>query len=485
MRRPEDPRPGRPRRATLLAAARRLLLAAPRRGLAAAQRLAGATARPAPTWRRAAREASDVRSLRDALQRFADAPTELLVGPEPPDLPLSGWRFDWLRRYRVPVLWLAAAATFLPTVEYMFDNHRIADFLVPPLAVLVVLPLGLAGRTPLRAWRLQMLVAAAVVVVAPPLSREGPPWPPPVILVAIYVIYAVAVRVGLHLLVGIWLVTGATVVFSFVATGARATTSGEVYATLALLTVGFAYCYLIGTRRRLQHELVEGRQQQEEEQARSALLEERARIARELHDIVAHHMSVIAVRTETAPFRIPELPEAAKDDLAETSAIAREALTEMRRLLGVLRGADASVEHAPQPGMGGLDALLAAVRGAGLAVDLRVVGAARPLPSGVELSAYRIIQEALSNTLRHAPGASATVEVGYEPDRLWLRVRNEAPPGRPDHARPAQPGQGIIGMRERAAMLGGHLATGATPQGGYLVEAVLPLDGRDHATEPR
>ena len=471
MRPGNAPRPERPRRAALLGVVRRLL--------------AARTARQAPSWRRAAREASDVRSLRDALTRFADAPTELLVGPEPPDLPPGGWRFDWLRRYRVPALWLAAAATFLATVQYVLDNNRFPDVLVPALAVLVVLPLGLAGRTPLRAWRLQILVAAAVPLLAPPLSKEGPPWPPPLILVALYVLYAVAVRVDLHLLVGIWLVTDATIVWSYLAPGPRATTSGELYATIALLTVGFAYCYLIGTRRRLQHELVEGRQQQEEEQARSARLEERARIARELHDIVAHHMSVIAVRTETAPFRILELPEAAKDDLAETSAIAREALTEMRRLLGVLRGADASAEHAPQPGMERLDALLAAVRGAGLAVDLQVVGAERPLPSGVELSAYRIIQEALSNTLRHAPGASATVEVGYEPDRLWLRVRNEAPPGRRDRARPPQPGQGIIGMRERAAMLGGRLATGATPQGGYLVEAMLPLDGRDHEAEPR
>jgi signal transduction histidine kinase len=468
VRRGNVPKRERSRRAALLAAARRLLAAAWRL-------LAGTATRPAPSWRRAAREASDVRSLRDALTRFADAPTELLVGPEPPDLPPAGGRFDRLRRYRVPVLWLAAAALFLPTIKYMVDNNRIPDLLVPPLAVLIVLPLGLAGRTPLRAWRLQVPVAAAVAL--------GPPWPPPVILVAIYVVYAVAVRVELHLLVGIWLVTDATVVAGYVAPAPRAGTSGEVYATLVLLTVGLAYCYLIGTRRRLQHELVEGRHQQEEEQARSALLEERARIARELHDIVAHHMSVIAVRTETAPFRIPELPEAAKDDLAETSAIAREALTEMRRLLGVLRGADASVEHAPQPGMDRLDALLAAVRGAGLEVDLQVVGPARPLPSGVELSAYRIIQEALSNTLRHAPGAGATVEVGYEPDRLWLRVRNEAPPGRRDRGRPPQPGQGIIGMRERAAMLGGHLATGATPQGGYLVEAVLPLDGRGHGAE--
>jgi signal transduction histidine kinase len=212
-------------------------------------------------------------------------------------------------------------------------------------------------------------------------------------------------------------------------------------------------------------------------------LEERARIARELHDIVAHHMSVIAVRAETAPFRIPELPEAVKDDMAETSAIAREALTEMRRLLGVLRGADVGAEHAPQPGLDRLEGLVTAVRGAGLAVDLRITDGQRPLPAGVELSAYRILQEALSNALRHAPGAHATAEVAYEPKRLRLRVHNDPSPLRGERPPPARPGHGILGMRERAAMLGGALTAGPTPDGGYLVEAVLPLDAQ-HQQRP-
>ena len=116
------------------------------------------------------------------------------------------------------------------------------------------------------------------------------------------------------------------------------------------------------------------------------------------------------------------------------------------------------------------------MRGAGLAVDLRITDGQRPLPAGVELSAYRILQEALSNALRHAPGARATAEVAYEPDRLRLRVHNGPPPVRPDRPSPPRPGHGVLGMRERAAMLGGTLAAGPTPDGGYLVEAVLPLD---------
>jgi signal transduction histidine kinase len=447
--------------------------------------LTGGTDPRAPSWRQAAREASDVRSFKDALRRLASAPTELLVGPEPPPLPPGGGRFAWLRRYRAPVLWLAAVGTFLLSTQMLIESGGLWEPLVPFEAALIALPLGLAASTPLRAWRLQVPVAAVAPLFVPTVGWVGPPWPVTLVWVALYVTLAVAVRLRLHLLVGVWLVTDATILWSYLATGTGVGNLNEAYVAILFATVLIAYGYLIGTRRRLQSELVEGRRRQQEEQARSTLLEERARIARELHDVVAHHMSVIAVRAETAPFRIPGLPEAVKDDMAETSAIAREALTEMRRLLGVLRGADGDAERAPQPGMDRLEGLVAAVRGAGLAVDLRVVGDQRPLPSGVELSAYRIMQEALSNTLRHAPGARAAVEVHYEPGRLWLRVRNDPPPVPGDPPPPAAPGHGIVGMRERAAMLGGTLAAGPTGDGGYLVEATLPLEGsEDRAGRP-
>ena len=467
MRFRNDPAPDRARQSGWLSALRGLLSGGPRR--------------QAPTWRHTAREASDVRSLRDALGRLAGAPAELVVGPEPSPLPATGGRFGWLRRYQPLVLWLAAAGTFALSSQMLADSSGLLLVLVPVVAAAIALPLGLAVDTPLRAWRLQVVVAAATPLVVPP-PAQGPPWPVTLIVVALFVVLTVAVRLELHLLVGVWLVTDAVIVWSYVLTASRERALGEAYTAVVLLTVLVAYGYLVGTRRRLQRELVEGRQREQEQQGRSALLEERARIARELHDVVAHHMSVIAVRAETAPFRIPGLPEAVKDDMAETGAIAREALTEMRRLLGVLRGADAGAQRAPQPGMDRLEGLVAAVRGAGLAVDLRVVGVQRPMPPGVELSAYRILQEALSNALRHAPGARATVEVHHAPDRLRLRVHNHAPPGRGDRPGPASPGHGVIGMRERAAMLGGTLTAGPDGEGGYLVEAVLPLDaGRDRA----
>jgi signal transduction histidine kinase len=444
--------------------------------LALRRLLTGGPDRQVPSWRHTARQASDVRSLQDAFRRLAAAPTELVVGPEPPPLPADGGRFGWLRRYRTPVLWLAALVTFLLSSQLLLEQSSLWEIFIPVVAALIALPLGLAADTPLRAWRLQVVVAAAAPLLVPPVGWEGPPWPATMPFVAAYVTYTVAVRLDLHLLVGVWLVTYGGILWSYFVTGPRRNGLGEANVAVVFATILIAYGYLVGTRRRLQRELVEGRQREQRQQARSALLEERARIARELHDVVAHHMSVIAVRAETAPFRIPGLPDAVKDDMAETSAIAREALTEMRRLLGVLRGADTATERAPQPGMDRLEGLVGAVRGAGLAVDLRVEGTQRPLPSGVELSAYRILQEALSNTLRHAPGAHVSAEVGYEPDCLRLRVHNDPPPAGGDRPPPTSPGQGIIGMRERAAMLGGTLAAAPTAEGGYLVEAVLPLN---------
>jgi len=429
----------------------------------------------APSWRRAAREASDVRSFQDALRRLVSAPTELLVGSEPPPLPAGDGRFGWLGRYRAPILWLAAVGTFLLTTQLLLEDGRLWEILVPPVAALIALPLGLSAATPLRAWRLQVVVAAATPLLVPPGGWVGPPWLPTLVFVAMYVTYTVAVRLDLHLLVGVWLVTDATIVFGYLATGTGVDALNQAYVGILLATVLIALGYLTGTRRRLTFELVEGRRREQEEQARSTLLEERARIARELHDVVAHHMSVIAVRAETAPFRIPDLPEAVKDDMAETSAIAREALTEMRRLLGVLRGADADPERVPQPGMDRLEGLVAAVRGAGLTVDVRVGGDQRPLPPAVELSAYRILQEALSNALRHAPAAPAAVEVRYEAERLRLRVRNDRPGAPGANPVPGAAGHGIVGMRERVAMLGGTLSAGPTSDGGYLVEAALPL----------
>ncbi|MFI1185152.1 sensor histidine kinase [Streptomyces californicus] len=216
-----------------------------------------------------------------------------------------------------------------------------------------------------------------------------------------------------------------------------------------------------------------------EERAQRTVLEERNRIARELHDVVAHHMSVISIQAQVAPHLVEHPSDALRENLAGIRENALEALAELRRVLGVLRSEDAparsdDTRHAPQPGLDGLDGLVATVRSTGLSVALRTTGEPRPLPPGVELSAYRIVQEALSNVMRHAPGASAEVVIGHRPTGLAVRVVNSAP----DRRRPAAPSPGVrhglLGMSERAAMLGGELATGRTPDGGWEVTAILP-----------
>jgi signal transduction histidine kinase len=209
---------------------------------------------------------------------------------------------------------------------------------------------------------------------------------------------------------------------------------------------------------------------------------ERARIARELHDVVAHHISMIAVQAESARLATPGMPEAGARRLSDIGDTARAALTEMRRLLGVLRedagpGEPAAGRH-PQPGLRELNELLDAAREAsGTGARLILHGPPSALDPGVELAAYRIIQEALTNARRHAPGAAVDVELHYGDDALRLRVRDNGP-GPPasltgGHALPD--GHGLAGMRERAVAVGGELRTGPAPGGGFLVEAALPV----------
>ncbi|MFB4278742.1 sensor histidine kinase [Nonomuraea sp. MTCD27] len=207
---------------------------------------------------------------------------------------------------------------------------------------------------------------------------------------------------------------------------------------------------------------------------------ERARIARELHDVVAHHISMVAVQAETARLAVPGMPAAGAERLSAIGDTARAALTEMRRLLGVLReDAEAEPTWRPQPGLrlDELNELLDEAREAsGSGVRLILRGAPVELDPGVELAAYRIVQEALTNARRHAPGAAVDVELDYTGDTLHLAVRDNGPGPRATGAGGAEVGggHGLSGMRERATAVGGELRTGPAPGGGFLVEARLP-----------
>jgi signal transduction histidine kinase len=221
-----------------------------------------------------------------------------------------------------------------------------------------------------------------------------------------------------------------------------------------------------------------------EERSRRTVLEERTRIARELHDVVAHHMSVIAIQAEAAPYRVPDPPDALVTSFAAIRENAVQALSELRRVLGVLRadGLEESDPEQPQPTLARLDELVSNACAAGLAVDTTVTGVPQPLPHGVELSAFRILQEALSNAMRHAPGSHVLVEVAYVLGGVGLRVMN-GPPGAPPVEGKPGTGHGVLGMRERASMLRGALEAGPTPDGGYQVTAFLPTDPRTAESE--
>jgi signal transduction histidine kinase len=208
---------------------------------------------------------------------------------------------------------------------------------------------------------------------------------------------------------------------------------------------------------------------------RDAVARERASIARELHDVVAHHVSMIAVRAATAPYAISGLPPPGEAAFGEIAEEARTALTELRVVLGVLRAPGRGAEGAPQPRLADLDCLLSRMAGAGTDVALAVRGTARPLPASVELCGYRVVQEALTNAGRHAPGSTVRVDLGYQPDALSVRISNSPARYPVADATAAASGYGLTGLRERMEMLGGQFGAGPDGQGGFLVTALLPV----------
>ncbi|MEV0276857.1 sensor histidine kinase [Streptomyces sp. NPDC050610] len=257
---------------------------------------------------------------------------------------------------------------------------------------------------------------------------------------------------------------------------------------VVFVTVPFVLAWVLGdsvrTRRAYWAQLQERADRLEKEreaQSRMAVAAERARIARELHDVVAHNVSVMVVQADGAAYVLDASPEQAKQALETISGTGRQALAEMRRLLGVLRTEESSEggEYVPQPDVEQINDLVEQVRTAGMPVDFRVEGSPRPLPSGVELTAYRIVQEALTNTRKHGgPDVGASVRLTFFDDGLGLLVE--------DDGRGAQHelyeeggadgmGHGLIGMRERVGMVGGTLDAGPRPGGGFRISALLPL----------
>jgi len=340
------------------------------------------------------------------------------------------------------------------------------------LAVGVVVPVLLALRHPLLGWRIGWLG-----LLAAPLFYArwwgGLPWDPVQVLVVLVLLCAAGIRHDRPALCWLWALTLAPWWFWIIRDGSSVVTAA--LGTAAFLAMGVAVDGA-GSRQRAQVALADQAEAAELERARRAVLEERARIARELHDVVAHHMSLMAVRAESAPHRLGELPDPVRAEFGWLSESAREALADMRRLLGVLRS-DQPAARAPQPGLPDLPGLIATARQAGMVVELSPLSVPDKVPPSAGVCAYRIIQEALSNAGRHAIGAPVSVSVRHDADAVTLRVANGPDASARPRANGHRPGHGLAGMRERAELLGGSLSAGPAPDGGFVVSAVLPLSG--------
>ncbi|MGW7052942.1 sensor histidine kinase [Streptomyces sp. NPDC054887] len=384
------------------------------------------------------------------------------------------------RLSRLPHVLITVAAVVVVIADSDQLGHR--NELGLGYGVLLALLQGgallLALARPVLAWWLSLAGCSIAAAASAPYLLWNTPWPwsiPELCAhAAILLLLALRVRtraaceaLALSVLLpgGIQLITG----------GGAAHRS-----TTVLALVLFSVVVLLGITLRGQRETQVRLEAQAgltaEERAQRTLLEERGRIARELHDVVAHHMSVISIQAQVAPHLLDNPPEL-KENLAGIRNNALDALTELRRVLGVLRTEEAPDPHTgrtPQPTLADLGTLVDNVRAAGLSVTTQTTGRPpRPLAPGAELSVYRIVQEALSNCLRHAPGSHVDVQLQHRPGGLRIDVTNTAP-ARPAASSPGA-GHGLLGMRERVTMLGGDLTTGPTPDGGYRVTARLPL----------
>ncbi|MEU9925805.1 histidine kinase [Streptomyces griseoluteus] len=435
---------------------------------------------PIPPGRAARQRSPEFRFAADALRGlrqdlFHDA---FAYRPLPPTEP--GGRFtrrgsERLREYgawapHAVVVALAGMSAFLALAST--DGAGPVSLLC---ALLAGAPVLLTLVRPAGAFWVSLAANTVALVLSGGSSGESP-FPPGGFVGHLAVLTVVAVRTRPRTAAWMWLLTGA---YGVLADGllsqsdfGYASDLGPLlfFAGVFLLTVAIRQTLRQARREVSVHQTVTAH-----ERSRRTLLEERTTIARELHDVVAHHMSVVAIQAEAAPYRVENPPPELEKAFATIRENAVAALTELRRVLGVVRAQDYEAPDAPQPTLADLDALLANVRDAGLDVTKTVTGAVRELPQGVELSAYRIVQEALSNTLRHAPGADAKVEIGYVLGGLGLRVVNGAPPA-PSLVKPSPgAGHGITGMRERVSMLNGEMTASPTAEGGYEVAVFLPV----------
>ncbi|MDP9841880.1 sensor histidine kinase [Streptosporangium lutulentum] len=370
-----------------------------------------------------------------------------------------------VKRLDEPLLWFATQ--LITEHEKLSQVGLVVNRLDEPLlwfaAAVSSLPVLLRGRWPLAAWRLAILGSLLTTPITGALLNQV--FSLAQAVTYLLVVYSVAVRCARETTLGVWII-------SVLAVTTTTAYGGTLILVAILLAVPALFGYNVRIRRLASSRLAEEEQRSKRALAAQAMLEERARIARELHDVVAHHMSVIAIQAEAVPLQAAGDAGRLEEGLREIRALSLSAMTEMRRVLGVLRDEDGRTDTAPQPGLGRLEELIGTARSAGLTVSLKLGGNLTGLPTAVSLSAYRIAQESLSNAMRHAPGSTVSVKISRSGAELHLQVANDA--GHPSPTEPGHVGHGLIGMRERVSMLGGSLWAG--PVGpGFAITAILPI----------
>jgi signal transduction histidine kinase len=354
--------------------------------------------------------------------------------PAPPSRPM---------RETFAAVWVIVLVGFAAiNVQYLCDSRTMPMMIAIPITGVTMLPLLFVRDKPLWAWRIG-LIAMFVGAIDYEGGQAGP-WSVIQIFVTVIVLFYVALREPVGVILWAGFLTSAAVWVQV--------QSGNMIAMTLLVAAVLLFGEQIQRRRRVQRDL--------------RVETERMKIARELHDVVAHSMSLVAVRAETAPYRLGELPDAAKREFDELAVTARESLTELRRLLGVMRTDDPAA-RAPQPTLSDVEELVRSVRKAGMNVSY--VPQRIEVPPAIGLTVYRVVQEALSNAARHAPGAAVSVSVGRSAGSVVAAVRN------PVTRAVGNPGHGLTGMRERVELLGGEVKHGLH-NGVFEVEAVIPVD---------
>jgi signal transduction histidine kinase len=378
--------------------------------------------------------------------------------------------YAWLGRHPVLVdSVLALALVLLGTGTFVFNGHPLLITL--PSSAVMIVAVVLRRRSPEAAFVVAVIAGGYQVLLAP--APTGTDLAIPVLL---YTLAAYCPRrislIGLAVClagstVGVFVwVRGADLLRTFLV-------ALMIFCGTALVSwvlgdsVGYRRAYYANLKER-----ADRLERERDAQAQIATAAERARIARELHDVIAHHVSVMVVQADGAGYTLRSDPERAGRALAAISATGRQALTEMRRLLGLLRSGDTRAELTPQPGLSELNELVDQARAAGMSVTLTLEGVPRPLSEGAELAAYRVVQESLTNTRKHAGlAAAAAVTLRFAGSGLVVQVTDD---GRGGPAGVDGTGHGLAGMRERVEMYGGSVEAGPLPQGGYQVTARIP-----------